>query len=449
MKIIEVLNNIDYIKCYNKLDLEFNDVGINSNDEVDMFIGLKGENNDGSIYYEKALENGIKIVVINNIPLRKDIEQYLQENNKMVIIVEDTLKFLQQLATYKRNLYDIPVIGITGSAGKTSTKDLVYNVVSKKYKTLKTKDNYNNHIGVPLTILALKDHECLVIEMGMDHFGEISNSSKIAKPTLSLITNIGTCHMGLLGGIEGVLKAKLEILDGMSEPKLIVNNDNQLLHDYANKNKVITFGIDNPSDIMIKILKEDLYYSIISYKNVDIKVPKGGHAFIYNATAAIAVGIALNIPIEDIKDGIENTIFTSGRNEIIKAHGYEIISDCYNANLEATTSAINYLGLFKNRKIAVLGTIGQLGDYAESGHGNLGHEIYKNNIDILVTVGKYTNFINEVAISDGFNKNNSYHFTNIDEAIKLLKSILKENDTILVKASHFNNFIKIVDELKK
>ena len=449
MKIIEVLNNIDYIKCYNKLDLEFNDVGINSNDEVDMFIGLKGENNDGSIYYEKALENGIKIVVINNIPLRKDIEQYLQENNKMVIIVEDTLKFLQQLATYKRNLYDIPVIGITGSAGKTSTKDLVYNVVSKKYKTLKTKDNYNNHIGVPLTILALKDHECLVVEMGMDHFGEISNSSKIAKPTLSLITNIGTCHMGLLGGIEGVLKAKLEILDGMSEPKLIVNNDNQLLHDYANKNKVITFGIDNPSDIMIKILKEDLYYSIISYKNVDIKVPKGGHAFIYNATAAIAVGIALNIPIEDIKDGIENTIFTSGRNEIIKAHGYEIISDCYNANLEATTSAINYLGLFKNRKIAVLGTIGQLGDYAESGHGNLGHEIYKNNIDILVTVGKYTNFINEVAISDGFNKNNSYHFTNIDDAIKLLKSILKENDTILVKASHFNNFIKIVDELKK
>ena len=449
MKIIEVLNNIDYIKCYNKLDLEFNDVGINSNDEVDMFIGLKGENNDGSIYYEKALENGIKIVVINNIPLRKDIEQYLQENNKMVIIVEDTLKFLQQLATYKRSLYDIPVIGITGSAGKTSTKDLVYNVVSKKYKTLKTKDNYNNHIGVPLTILALKDHECLVIEMGMDHFGEISNSSKIAKPTLSLITNNGTCHMGLLGGREGVLKAKLEILDGMSEPKLIVNNDNQLLHDYANKNKVITFGIDNPSDIMIKILKEDLYYSIISYKNVDIKVPKGGHAFIYNATAAIAVGIALNIPIEDIKDGIENTIFTSGRNEIIKAHGYEIISDCYNANLEATTSAINYLGLFKNRKIAVLGTIAQLGDYAESGHGNLGHEIYKNNIDILVTVGKYTNFINEVAISDGFNKNNSYHFTNIDDAIKLLKSILKENDTILVKASHFNNFIKIVDELKK
>ena len=235
----------------------------------------------------------------------------------------------------------------------------------------------------------------------------------------------------------------------MSEPKLIVNNDNQLLHEYANNNKVITFGIDNPSDIMIKILKEDPYYSIISYKNVDIKVPKGGHAFIYNATAAIAVGIALNIPIEDIKAGIENTIFTSGRNEIIKAHGYEIISDCYNANLEATTSAINYLGLFKNRKIAVLGTIGQLGDYAESGHGNLGHEIYKNNIDILVTVGKNTNFINEVAISDGFNKNNSYHFTNIDEAIKLLKSILKENDTILVKASHFNNFIKIVDELKK
>lgn len=449
MKILDCLNNLDYLKCYNKLDLEFNDVGINSNDEVEMFIGLKGENKDGSIYYEKAFENGIKIAIINNIPLREDIEKFLKENNKMLIVVEDTLKCLQQLAIYKRSLYNIPVIGITGSAGKTSTKDLVYNIVSKKYKTLKTKDNYNNHIGVPLTILGLKDHECLVIEMGMDHFGEISLLSKIAKPTLSLITNVGTCHMELLGGIKGVLKAKLEILDGMEEPKLIVNNDNELLHDYATKNKAITFGITNPSDIMIEIIKEDPYYSLISYNNTEIRINKGGMSFIYNALAAITVGISLDIPLNDIKSGIESTIFTSGRSEIIKTHGYEIISDCYNANLEATTAAINSLGLFKTRKVAVLGTIGQLGDYAKEGHGNLGHIIFNNNIDILVTVGKNTNYINEVAISDGFNKANAYHFDNIDDAIALLKKILKENDTVLVKASHFNNFAKIVEELKK
>lgn len=449
MKILDCLNNLDYLKCYNKLDLEFNDVGINSNDEVEMFIGLKGENKDGSIYYEKAFENGIKIAIINNIPLREDIEKFLKENNKMLIVVEDTLKCLQQLAIYKRSLYNIPVIGITGSAGKTSTKDLVYNIVSKKYKTLKTKDNYNNHIGVPLTILGLKDHECLVIEMGMDHFGEISLLSKIAKPTLSLITNVGTCHMELLGGIKGVLKAKLEILDGMEEPKLIVNNDNELLHDYATKNKAITFGITNPSDVMIEIVKEDPYYSLISYNNTEIRINKGGMSFIYNALAAITAGISLDIPLNDIKSGIESTIFTSGRSEIIKTHGYEIISDCYNANLEATTAAINSLGLFKTRKVAVLGTIGQLGDYAKEGHGNLGHTIFNNNIDILVTVGKNTNYINEVAISDGFNKANAYHFDNIDDAIALLKKILKENDTVLVKASHFNNFAKIVEELKK
>ena len=449
MKILECLKNINYLKCFNQLDLDFNDLGTNSNDKVDMFIGLKGENKDGSMYYENAFENGIKIAVINNILLREDIEEYLKENNKMLIMVEDTLEFLQQLAIYKRSLYDIPVIGITGSAGKTSTKDLVYNIVSKKYKSLKTKDNYNNHIGVPLTILGLRDHECLVVEMGMDHFGEISLLSKIAKPTLSLITNVGTCHMEFLGGIKGVLRAKLEILDGMEKPKLIVNNDNELLHDYATKNEVITFGLTNPSDVMIKIIKEDPYYSIISYNNTEIKINKGGRAFIHNSLAAIAVGLSLDIPLEDIKEGIENTVFTSGRNEIIKVHGYEIISDCYNANLEATTSALNYLGLFKTRKVAVLGTIGQLGDYAKEGHGNLGHIIFNNNIDILVTVGVNTNYINEVAIKDGFNQANSYHFDNLDDAIDLLKNILEENDTVLVKASHFNNFTKIVEELKK
>lgn len=449
MKILEILKTIEYKEIINKQDIEFDAVSINSNEPKEMFIGLKGSNNDGSIYYSDALKNGAKIAVINKIDITDDELQYIESNNKIVIIVNDTLLFLQDLARYKRSLYNIPVIAITGSAGKTSTKDLVYNVVNQKYNTLKTEGNYNNHIGVPLTILNLREHEALVIEMGMEHFGEISLLSNIAKPTLSIITNIGTCHMELVGGLEGVLKAKLEILDGMEEKKLIINNDDDLLHQYGLSHEVITFGINNESDEMLKIVEENPYYSKVIYNGQEITIPKGGYPFIYNALCAITVGNYLNIDFELIKQGIENAEFTKGRSEIINVNGYEIISDCYNANLEAMEHAINFLGLFKTRKIAVLGTVGQLGEYAIEGHGNLGHVIYNNNIDLLITVGRDTININKVAIQDGFKEENSYHFDNLDETISFLKNNLREKDTILIKASHFNNFEKIVSELTK
>lgn len=449
MKILDVLKNIEYKEIINELDIEFNDVSINSKESGEMFIGLKGANKDGSIYFIDALVKGAKIAVINDICISNEDLEYIKENDKMVIIVSDTLLFLQDIARYKRSLYNIPVIAITGSAGKTSTKDLVYNVVKQKYNTLRTLGNYNNHIGVPLTILNLRNHEALVIEMGMEHFGEISLLSDIAKPTLAIITNIGTCHMELVGGLEGVLKAKLEILDGMENKKLIINNDDKLLSKYGLTNEVITYGIYNKSDEMLEIIEENPYYSKISYNNEVITIPKGGLPFIYNTLCAITVGNYLNIDFELIKMGIENTEFTKGRSEIINANGYEIISDCYNANLEAMEHSINFLGLFKTRKIAVLGTVGQLGDYAAEGHGNLGHTIYNNNIDILVTVGRDTININKVAISDGFAEENAYHFDNLENTIDFLKGILKENDTILVKASHFNNFDKIINEIIK
>ena len=193
----------------------------------DIYIGIKGEKFDGSQFWKQALDNGAEAVIIENTEITsEDIQQY---SNKTIIKVENTLEALYEIARYKRSQYDIPVIAVTGSVGKTSTKDIIASVVSTRYKTLKTEGNNNNNIGLPLTILKLKDHEALVIEMGMNHFGEISLLTSIAKPTLAVITNIGTSHIGILGSRENILKAKLEIIEGMSIPKIIINNDNDLL----------------------------------------------------------------------------------------------------------------------------------------------------------------------------------------------------------------------------
>ena len=211
----------------------------------DIFVGIKGETIYGSKFYLDALKNGAKGAIINKGFYTESID------NKFVVEVEDTTLALQQIASYKRSKINIPVVAITGSVGKTSTKDMISSVLETKYKVCKTKGNLNNHLGVPLTILSLKDEDVLVVEMGMNHLGEISVLSNIAKPTIGVITNVGTAHIGNLGSRENILKAKLEILDGMNNGKLVINNDNDMLHNWYlnNKSNVITIGINNDSDL--------------------------------------------------------------------------------------------------------------------------------------------------------------------------------------------------------
>ena len=237
-----------------------------------------------------------------------------------------------QIATYKRSLYDIPVVAVTGSVGKTSTKDIIANVVSQKYKTLKTEGNFNNHLGVPLTLLKLKDHEAAVIEMGMNHEGELRYLTNIAKPTVSVVTNIGTSHIGNLGSRENILKAKMEILEGMEKKKLVINNDNDLLHKYYDNNKskieIKTFGIKNKSDLMATNIILNSNNSEFKYKNKTIKVPVGGEHFVYNALCATAVGETLDIDLEKIKHGIESFELTQKRMEISTlSTGTQIINE--------------------------------------------------------------------------------------------------------------------------
>ena len=248
----------------------------NNIDLSSLFVTIKGEKFDGNQFWKQALDNGAAAVIIQEIEVTE--EEKVKYSNKTIILVQDTLKALYEIAKYKRSLYDIPVVAITGSVGKTSTKDMIASVVSTKFKTLKTEGNNNNNIGLPFTILRLKAHEAMVVEMGMNHFGEISLLTDIAKPTLAVITNIGTSHIGNLGSRENILKAKLEILEGMKIPKVIINNDNDLLHDWYEKNKdkieIHTVGIENNSELMAKSIElgeESREFKAIAEKKAMVK----------------------------------------------------------------------------------------------------------------------------------------------------------------------------------
>ena len=419
----------------------------------DIFIGLKGESFDGSSLYKDAIEKGAKGVIINNT-IDIDKKYLIDLNNVFIVTVSDTLKCIQELAKYKRSLYDIPVVGITGSVGKTSTKDIIASVLSKKYKVLKTEGNYNNHIGVPLTVLKLEDHTALVIEMGMNNLGEISNLSKIARPTISVITNVGTAHIGNLGSRENILKAKLEILDGMTDKILVINNDNDLLHKYASNNKdikFITYGAYEESDYKafnIKSDKNSSKYNInISNNTYEIDVLVPGSHFVLNSLCALAVGTYFDIDINDIKDGIKNFELTKRRMEIDVYNDVTIINDCYNANLDSMSSAINYLNTLEDRKIAVLGSMLELGDYSKEIHEKIGSLLLNSNIDIIILVG--SEMLHAYNLLKDANRPNIYYFDKNIDAINLLKSLIKKKDNILIKASSTMKFIDIFNSIKE
>ncbi len=416
----------------------------------DTYIGFKGDNFNGSHFYIDAFNKGANCVIIEK-------KYFKVENNfnydKPIILVEDSLKAIRDIAIYIRNNSKAFFVGVTGSVGKTSTRDMIYSVLKEEFHTLKTDSNANNQIGLPLTLMRLNDEQAAVIEMGMNHLGEIEYLSNITKPHIGVITNVGTAHIGELGSRENILKAKLEIKSGMpSDGKLVINNDNDLLHDYYLKNNqnIITIGIDNNSDFMATDIEIYPNYSTFNIKYLEKKYPVycpiPGKAFIYNSLVAFAVASLLNIPSEKIILGIKNFELTKNRMEIIDLKNQiKLINGVYNASVDSMKSNLEVL---KNqegmRKIAVLGSMLELGEFASKLHEEVGVAVVNNNIDILITVGSLANSISAKAISLGMPKQNVYAFNNNDEAIELLKNIIKSNDTILFKASNGLKFKEII-----
>lgn len=423
----------------------------------DTYIAIKGEKFDGNLFWKQALEKGADCVIVSNISYNsEDLKAY---PNKNIIKVQDTIQALYEIAKLKRNLYQIPVIAITGSVGKTSTKDMVANVISQKYKTLKTIGNNNNNIGLPFTILKLQDEEAMVLEMGMNHFGEISLLTNIAKPDICIITNIGTSHIGNLGSRENILKAKLEILEGTDNPTVIINNDNDLLHEWQKEKKdkmnIITYGIKELSDINAKEihLKETSSEFTCKLEGQDMKisVPVGGEHFILNSLCAVSVAKALNIEADKIIKGIEEFELTKKRMDITELeNGVKIINDAYNASLESMQASLNYLAGFQNnRKIAVLGDMLELGEYSQEIHKKVGEAVCQNKIDILICSGEKAKQIVKQAEKQGMPKENIYYFEKKEDIVEKLKKIIKSSDVILFKASNGMSFFELAEKMQE
>ena len=419
----------------------------------DIYIGIKGEKFDGSNFWNQALDAGATAVIISNIQISKEEKEKYKD--KTIIQVEDTFEALYEIAKYKRSLYNIPVIAVTGSVGKTSTKDIIASVVSQKYKTLKTEGNNNNNIGLPLTILKLKDHEALVVEMGMNHFGEISLLTNIAKPTLAVITNIGTSHIGNLGSRENILKAKLEILEGMKIPRVIINNDNDLLHRWYEENKekieIHTYGINNSSDVIaekIELGEEKSKFVVkTSSEKVNIDVPVGGEHFVYNALCGFMVGKVLGLTAKEIQNGISKFELTKKRMDIrVLKNGATLINDSYNASYESMKASLKYLSSRTDlRKIVVLGDMLELGDFSKELHEKVGEEVANDNIDVLICRGEFAK--NIISKANKNKKTQCILLQNNEEILSKLQEILKEGDGVLIKASNGMKFYEICQKL--
>lgn len=407
-----------------------------------MYIPIIGERYDGHDFIESAFTNGASAIITDRL---------IEDDKHVVILVDNTLKALQKMAHYLRKHRKVKVVGITGSVGKTSTRDMVYSVVKQQYKTLKTEGNYNNNIGLPLTILRLKDEEVMILEMGMNHLNEMEELSRIACPDISAITNVGTAHIGELGSRENILKAKLEIVAGMSDGStLVINGDNDMLSTVRFDNfKVVKVGVDCAAVFKAEkvILMDDHSEFTINYngKVYQVVVPVPGNHFVLNALVAIAIGINLEIPMEKCIQGISQFELTKKRMDVIELkNNITLIDGTYNASEDSMKSSIDVLATYSRRKIAVLADMLELGEFSEQLHRSVGKYVAEKQIDVLVAVGREAKFMSDSAALSGMAE--IYYCNNNQEVVNYLKNNLQNDDVVLLKGS---NRMKLKDVVTK
>lgn len=415
-----------------------------------LFIPLVGDKFDAHDFINAAFDMGAGAVLTH-----KDTEPMI---GRTLIKVKDTRIALGDIARFYKQKYNVPTVSVTGSVGKTTTKDMLYAVVSRKYKALKTPGNFNNDIGLPLTVFMLeKEHEAAVLEMGMNHFGEIDYLASIAQPDIAVITNIGMSHIENLGSREGIFKAKTEVLKYLDEKKLlVVNGDDDYLSTLKRnaKCRVVYYGINNPqNDVYAKDIDDKgaegiAFTAVIDNNEYRVQVNNAGVHNVYNALAAICVGIELNIPIEECIKGIYNCEYTAMRMAITKEKGMTIINDCYNASPDSIRAALNVLSSINaKRRVAVLGDVLEMGDFAVKAHYELGKSVVENSVDILVTAGENAAEIARGAKDLGMKK--VFSFAKTLEAKNFCAKTVAEGDAVLIKASRGMHFEDIYKEITK
>ena len=398
-----------------------------------LFVAIKGENFDGHNFVRAALESGAAATLCSD-----DIPGV----SGPVLLVEDTVRGLGALAAYNRSRYDIPLVGLTGSVGKTTSKDMVAAVLSQKYKTLATEGNLNNEIGLPRMCLRLDGtHEAAVIEMGMSDFGEISRLTAIARPNIGLITNIGVSHIKRLGSREGILKAKLEILEGMApDAPIVLNGDDDMLMsalDSLNR-PVVLYGINNPAaDCVasdIQQLEGELRFTL-TYKDVkrDIVLPTVGIHNVYNACAAFVCGMLAGVTPDEAVRGLAEYVPDGRRQKFTRKSGMVFIEDCYNASPDSIRASLRVLADTEctGKRIAVLGDMLELGDYARTAHHDCGRMVAEMGIDCLLAYGPNAMYYVEGA---GETVSSRLYDDKTDLTEDLFR-MLAEGDVVLFKAS--------------
>lgn len=414
-------------------------------DENTLFVALKGERFDANDFVDEVLEKGAKAVICS---------RYSGESER-VLLVEDTGKALLQLAKGYREKFSIPFVALTGSVGKTTTKGMVHAVLSAKYNALKTQGNLNNEIGVPKTLFCLENsHEAAVIEMGMNHFGEISRLTEAVKPDIGIITNVGTAHIENLGSREGILKAKYEITEGMKKGSpLIINGDNDMLSTIDTDDfEIISFGIDGENLYMkaenINFLSEGSEFTAVcENERVKAFVPAVGVHNVYNALCAMCVGKKMGFTLTEAAEALKNFAPEGMRQNVREVKGYTFIEDCYNANPDSMKASLVTLNTIKKtRSIAVLGDMLELGDYSDTAHYEVGKIAGDEKTDVVLCFGNLSRLIKKGAEESGAE---SYWYNDKSQLTEYLKSILKENDMVLFKGSRSMKMEEIFRELYK
>ena len=439
----------------------FRGVSINSRTikEGELFVCIKGENFDGHDFFGDAFRKGAAGIILSDT---KNLSTGMlgKGESPFVIQSENTLRALQDLASYQRSLFPFRVIAVTGTNGKSTTKEMIASIIETKYKTLKTQGNLNNHIGLPLTLLKREpEHEVGVLEMGMSAAGEIKRLAEIAKPDIGVITNISAGHLGQLKTIKEVQTAKGELFDSLhKEGTAIVNADDPLVLELAKSLRIkkITYGIKEPADIQASDIRNKgnhgfTFTAKIFDQAIPVKLPQIGYCNIYNALAALATGHSLGITGKEMNLGLKNYQQIPQRNEQIHYEGMTLINDTYNANPQSMREALKTLKEIntQGKRFFIIGDMLELGPLSEPAHHELGQEIARSNVDYLVTVGPLASLAAESAKTNVQQQLQIEKFNTHDEAVNYLLQKVEKGDCLLVKGSRGSKMENVVQEFLK
>jgi UDP-N-acetylmuramoyl-tripeptide--D-alanyl-D-alanine ligase len=443
----DCLNALEGQLLQGDLICPFRGVSINSRTVAkgELFVCIKGDRFNGHDFLADAIEKKVGGIILSD-PEKLPSKSVMSEEEPFVIHVQDTLKALQELAGFQRKRFPLQVVAVTGTNGKSTTKEMIASILETKFKTLKTQGNLNNHIGLPLTLLKREpSHEMGVLELGMSAAGEIKRLAEIAQPDIGVITNISEGHLVQLKSLKDIQSAKGELFDALTEQSTaIVNADDPLVLELARslRAKTVTFGIDQPADVRASEIenKDNLGFQFkvsLFDKTLSVRLPYLGYCNIYNALAALATGYSLGIKEDAMTRGLENYQRMSQRNEKIQHKEIDLINDSYNANPRSMTEALKTLDSFKTqgRRIFVIGDMLELGDRSITAHQKLGEEIAASKTNILIALGKLASLSAKSAQALAGEKIQILELASHQEAAEFLTQEAVSGDCVMFKGS--------------